>query len=320
VWDAMTGEPLSPPLVHRNKVRSVAFSPNGSWVVSASSDRTARIWNATTGKSQSRPLTHRGSVSCAVFSPDGKLVGTASWDESARVWDAGRGQPVSPPLAHRGPVVTIAFSPDGSRVVTASWDHTVRVWDARTGEPLAPAVDHEAHVMGAAFSPDGTLVVSASSDRTACIWDPWIERSRRSRSRRLRRLTGFELELVLAGGERLTQDAVPMLELGSVDQVSADERLGAVTRWLQGGGALDELMRDLGVMAADGIRLLQTGAGSRATNRLVPRRDVGISAELAEELQRLGAVGGPPEALQDELAEAEVVHFSGVGHPSDNDE
>jgi WD40 repeat protein len=168
---ALRNLPVLPPLQHQASVMSAAFSPDGTHIVTASSDKTARIWDAGTGKSLSPPFQHRASVLSAAFSPDGTRVVTASLDKTARVWDVSTGKPLSPPLQHQDSVMSAAFSPDSSRVVTASWDGTARVWDAGTGRPLSPPLQHQDVVLKATFSPDGTRVVTASVDKTARVWD-----------------------------------------------------------------------------------------------------------------------------------------------------
>jgi len=68
-------------------VLSAAFSGDGKRVVTASSDKTARIWDADSGKEIAVLKGHDDSVSRAAFSGDGKRVVTASDDNTARIWD-----------------------------------------------------------------------------------------------------------------------------------------------------------------------------------------------------------------------------------------
>src|SRR5512140_1865388 len=67
-------------LAHQGTVNSAAFSPDGSRVITASDDHTARIWDATTGNPVSPPLQHQDGVHSAAFSPDGTRVVTTSSD------------------------------------------------------------------------------------------------------------------------------------------------------------------------------------------------------------------------------------------------
>jgi WD40 repeat protein len=66
---------------------SAAFSPDGTRVVTASSDKTARVWDAATGKPVTSPFQHPAAVVSAAFSPDGTRVVTAGRDHTARIWD-----------------------------------------------------------------------------------------------------------------------------------------------------------------------------------------------------------------------------------------
>ena len=67
---------------------SAAFSPDGSRIVTASEDKTARIWDAATAKEIAVLRGHESSVTSAAFSPDGSRIVTASEDKTARIWDA----------------------------------------------------------------------------------------------------------------------------------------------------------------------------------------------------------------------------------------
>jgi WD40 repeat protein len=156
--------PLTAPLHHDDEVLCSAFSPDGTRIVTASQDKTARIWDAATGQPIGEPLRHDEAVNTACFSPDGTRVITASNDGTARLWDASNGQPIGQPMKHDDEVNTAAFSPDGLHVVTASSDKTVRLWDAHTGAPLGKPMEEQTYVIAAGFSPDGTSVVTACGD------------------------------------------------------------------------------------------------------------------------------------------------------------
>jgi len=79
--------PRIPPLEHHDAAWSAVFSPDGTRVVTASADHTARVWDAVTGEPRGPPLAHQGTVYHAVFSPDGTRIVTASADHTARIWD-----------------------------------------------------------------------------------------------------------------------------------------------------------------------------------------------------------------------------------------
>ena len=67
-------------------VSSVRTSPDGTRIVTASSDKTARLWDAETGRMLQVLEGHGGWVLSAEFSPDGTRIVTASHDRTARLW------------------------------------------------------------------------------------------------------------------------------------------------------------------------------------------------------------------------------------------
>jgi WD40 repeat protein len=141
-------------------VNSAVFSPDGSRVVTASDDGSARIWSVP-GRVPARVLRHAGPVRTAEFSQDGALVLTASADGTARIWRAGSGTHVRT-LQDGAPLTSASFSPDGSRVVTTG-DGGARLWRAATGT-MVHRLHHPGPVVGASFSRDGRLVVTIGSD------------------------------------------------------------------------------------------------------------------------------------------------------------
>ena len=175
---------------HTHGVSSAGFSPDGSRIVTASDDNTAKVWDARSG---TEVLTLRGHTTMAIpavvfspdvligdgvdgvnsagFSPDGSLIVTSSGDQTAKVWDARSGVEVRTLKGHTAGVTSASFSPDGARIVTASHDKTAKLWDARSGALVLTLKGRAAGVTSASFSPDGVRIVTGSVDAAAIVWD-----------------------------------------------------------------------------------------------------------------------------------------------------
>src|SRR5205807_1812535 len=101
---------------HDGPVRSPRFSHDGTRLITASLDRSARIWDARTG-ALLLTLAHSDIVARANFASDGATAITASFDHTAVVWDAKTGAALHR-FAHAGPVWCALFSPDGKLAFT----------------------------------------------------------------------------------------------------------------------------------------------------------------------------------------------------------
>jgi WD40 repeat protein len=152
---------------HREYMNSAVFSPDGKSILTASSDRTAKLWDLS-GKCLATLSGHSSSVISATFSPDGKYILTAS-DRTAKLWDLS-GKCVTTFSGHSGEVNSAVFSSDGKSILTGSYDNTAKLWDL-SGKCLATMLGHSDFVSSAVFSPDGKYILTGSEDKTAKIWD-----------------------------------------------------------------------------------------------------------------------------------------------------
>ena len=83
--------------------RSRGLQPDGTKLVTASDDRTARLWDAASGGQLAVLHGHEDQVWWAAFSPDGAKAVTASSDRSARLWDAPAGNSLAVLQGHEKP-------------------------------------------------------------------------------------------------------------------------------------------------------------------------------------------------------------------------
>jgi WD40 repeat protein len=137
VWvtDVEAGSRVHVPMAAVSIMQSLELSPDGKYLVIASSDTTARAWESATGKPAGPLLHHPRFARYAGFSRDGRQVVTVDAAVNVRVWDGRTGDLLVPPLPGQAPggprfdPRNVWFSQDGRRVVLRSHQGKLLQWD-----------------------------------------------------------------------------------------------------------------------------------------------------------------------------------------------
>lgn len=135
---AASGRSLGRVLVD-GSVHSVAATPDGQRLITASTDGTARVWPLRGGAALLAVRHEVGSeVHTVALAPEGVSFATGGTDGTARIWELSSGRELVR-LPHYGPVKAIRFTPDGRYLLTDEAEGPVRVWPLRASDLLAQA-------------------------------------------------------------------------------------------------------------------------------------------------------------------------------------
>jgi WD40 repeat protein len=183
MWNVATGQQVGKPMNSENhhlsginRIDDVAFSPDGTTLVTASSGGGAVFWTVPAGQQIGKALPGPGGMfQYAAFSPDGKVLATTDQTGTVTLWNVATRQQVGAPLtASNSPVDAIAFSPRREILATADADGTARLWDVAIWRQIGSSsavTGRGGFVSAVAFRRDGIILATAASDGALRLWD-----------------------------------------------------------------------------------------------------------------------------------------------------
>lgn len=163
---------------HVGAVLGVAFSPDGTLLVSAGRDRPVKAWAKADGRLLRSFSHHTEAVHAVAFRPQPSgmsgpvACATAGDDRTVRVWQPAIGRMVRIVRGHEGSILTLAYAADGRALFTAGSEGIIRRVDADSD-----AIQHfwrgsDDWIYALAVSPDGRLLAAGDWTGTVTLWTP----------------------------------------------------------------------------------------------------------------------------------------------------
>lgn len=155
---------------HLASVNSIAWSPDGKLIASASDDTYVEIFDASSGQLKVIYSGHTEEVAAVAWSPDGKLIASGGQDGTVQVWNAASKARIFTYKGHSDRVNGVSWSNDSQMIASGSDDKTVQVWTALNGALSFDFEGHTAGVLCVGWQPDNSSVASGSWDGTLRDW------------------------------------------------------------------------------------------------------------------------------------------------------
>lgn len=172
LWRRGDPQPFREWRSHRVPIASLAFSANGSRLVSVPrrevTETASRVWEAPSGVLASEVRHSDPGLFCAALSPDGSLLATGSVDRRIAITDLRTGQARTLRAERNEPATSLQFAADSTRLV-GGCGFRIYVWSMETSEPIASFGSHSAAVSLVALQSDGTLI-AADTDGLVRRW------------------------------------------------------------------------------------------------------------------------------------------------------
>ena len=165
-----TGELIFDINAHSSWVTTVAYSPDGAYIISGGNDDKVKIWQSN-GVLIYTCSGHIGDITCVKVSPDNQFVVSSSKDDLIKIWDIETGVEIRTLNGHENNVNGVDISPDSKYIVSVSTDATNKIWQLSTGNLLSTfgLIDCGA-VNAVAWSPAGDKIVTGNAKSDVMLW------------------------------------------------------------------------------------------------------------------------------------------------------
>ncbi|MBM7841852.1 NB-ARC domain-containing protein [Herpetosiphon giganteus] len=171
VWHSLELRKLWHLPSNHDGVRTLSFSSDGRFLISAGNDGIIRLWEASQGHNPRMFVGHTQPVIGVVVAPQSQRLISASSDGELRVWDRLSGKCLQTINAHSGGISSIQLSADGQLLATAGIDRQIKLWHGQHLRYQSTLTTHHEPIQLLAFSPDATILAGTGLDGDVYLWD-----------------------------------------------------------------------------------------------------------------------------------------------------
>jgi WD40 repeat protein len=163
--------------LHALPILAVAASPDGSYVATASEDKTIIIVRPSTPDETTTLLAHDDWVTSLAFNPTSPQLASGGKDGKLILWSTETWERIGEPLFSGEGIWALAYSPSGSMLAVALEDGSVEVLDALDGRRQVLLRPDAERTNAVTFSPNSDTVLAtahggdAPEDIVAILWD-----------------------------------------------------------------------------------------------------------------------------------------------------
>ncbi|KAM3857090.1 PWP2 small subunit processome component [Diretmus argenteus] len=173
VWEWQSESYVFKQQGHFNNMASLAYSPDGQYIVTGGDDGKVKVWNTNSGLCFVTFTEHTSSITNVTFTSSGFVIVSASLDGTVRAYDLHRYRNFRTFASPRpAQFSSLAVDVSGELVSAGAMDSfEIFIWSMQTGRLLEILSGHEGPVSCLCFSPVQSILASASWDRTVRLWD-----------------------------------------------------------------------------------------------------------------------------------------------------
>lgn len=156
---------------HRDIVNSIAFSPDGKYLVSGSDDYTVKLWDVSSKRHQST-LSHvtdryRSQIKAVTFSPDGQKFVSAGLH--VKIWDIHTLREIQT-IRHNDWIFAVAYSSDGKYLAMGDTSGQITVRNLQTQKDITQFRGDDDYISALMFSPDNQILASGGYNGSVKLW------------------------------------------------------------------------------------------------------------------------------------------------------